>query len=97
MTLEQEQQHAFSAQAKKLSDLRKKKAASFQTAVGERMHALGIKEGELSIVFQVRSLLIPFPIKMCPLFFSYCYVRKEFVVYSYIIKRKILVVTKIQF
>ena len=51
MTQEQEQQHAFSAQAKKLSGLRKKKAASFQTAVGERMHALGIKEGELSIVF----------------------------------------------
>ena len=52
---EQEQQRAFAAQAEKLSSLRKKKAASFQSAVGEQMHALGIKEGELSIVFHAQQ------------------------------------------
>jgi len=48
---EAEQQCAFEKQATKLSSLRKKKAKSFGSAVDEQMHALGIKEGELSIVF----------------------------------------------
>ena len=48
---EAEQQSAFEDQAKKLSSLRAKKAKSFGSAVDEQMHALGIKEGELSIVF----------------------------------------------
>ena len=48
---EAEQQRAFEEQATKLSSLRTKKAKSFGSAVDEQMHALGIKEGELSIVF----------------------------------------------
>ncbi|MEC8144567.1 MAG: DNA repair protein RecN, partial [Pseudomonadota bacterium] len=48
---EAEQQSAFEDQAKKLSSLRAKKAKSFGSAVDEQMHALGIKEGELSVVF----------------------------------------------
>lgn len=48
---EAEQQGAFEEQATKLSSLRTKKAKSFESAVDEQMHALGIKEGELSIVF----------------------------------------------
>ena len=48
---EAEQQGAFEEQATKLSSLRTKKAKSFGSAVNEQMHALGIKEGELSIVF----------------------------------------------
>ena len=48
---EAEQQRAFEEQATKLSSLRAKKAKSFGSAVDEQMHALGIKEGELSIVF----------------------------------------------
>ena len=48
---EAEQQCAFEEQATKLSSLRAKKAKSFGSAVDEQMHALGIKEGELSIVF----------------------------------------------
>ncbi|MDC3123465.1 DNA repair protein RecN [Gammaproteobacteria bacterium] len=48
---EAEQQRAFEEQATKLSSLRTKKAKSFVSAVDEQMHALGIKEGELSIVF----------------------------------------------
>ena len=48
---EAEQQSAFEEQAKKLSSLRTKKAKSFGSAVDEQMHALGIKEGELSVVF----------------------------------------------
>ena len=48
---EAEQQRAFEEQATKLSSLRTKKAKSFGSAVDKQMHALGIKEGELSIVF----------------------------------------------
>ena len=48
---EAEQRSAFEDQAKKLSSLRAKKAKSFGSAVDEQMHALGIKEGELSVVF----------------------------------------------
>ncbi len=48
---EAEQQSAFEDQAKKLSSLRAKKAKSFGSAVDEQMRALGIKEGELSVVF----------------------------------------------
>ena len=48
---EAEQQRAFKEQAKELSSLRTKKAKSFGSAVDEQMRALGIKEGELSIVF----------------------------------------------
>ena len=48
---EAEQQRAFEEQAKELSSLRTKKAKSFGSAVDEQMRALGIKEGELSIVF----------------------------------------------
>ncbi len=48
---ETEQQRAFEEQATKLSNLRTKKARSFGSAVGEQMQALGIKEGELGIVF----------------------------------------------
>ena len=50
-TQEAEQQRAFEEQATKLSSLRTKKAKSFGSAVDKQMHALGIKEGELSIVF----------------------------------------------
>ena len=48
---EAEQQRAFKEQAKELSSLRTKKAKSFGSAVDEQMRALGMKEGELSIVF----------------------------------------------
>ncbi len=48
---EQQQHQSFLTQAGKLSAQRQKKAKSFTDAVGRNIHALGIKEGELSVVF----------------------------------------------
>lgn len=48
---EQLQQQAYLDQANKLSALRRKKAKAFGAAIDQNIHALGIKEGELSVVF----------------------------------------------
>ena len=48
---EQVQREAYRAKAQTLSSRRRKKAGSFTRAIDLNMHQLGIKDGELSIVF----------------------------------------------
>mgnify|MGYP003316027615 CR=1 FL=1 len=48
---EEAQREAYRAKAKTLSARRRKKAGAFTKAIDLNMHALGIKEGELSVVF----------------------------------------------
>ena len=48
---EQVQREAYRAKAQTLSSQRRKKARSFTRAIDLNMHQLGIKDGELSIVF----------------------------------------------
>ena len=47
----QGQREAYLTQGKKLSKARRKSAKAFTDAIGQHIHALGIKEGAMSVVF----------------------------------------------